>query len=124
MGSCGKDMFSFVRNYHILLQSACTLLHSHQCLSDQFLHKLVSIDMITTFLMLAILMVGTGAHFGVNLPSPTANDVEHPYILFCEMFLHVFCTFSSWVIYLLFLKLLYIPDISPSSDTWLCKYFL
>ena len=102
MGSCDKHMYSFIRNYHTVFQSGCTILHSYQqCMSDPFSVQICQHVALSLFFTLAILMwYIILAHFGLNLHSLMANNVKH-HICPSVIPVHVFCPFSNWTVFLL-----------------------
>ena len=126
MGSCDKHMYSFIRNYHTLFQSGCSILPSHQqCMSDPLSawicqHLALSLFFVPAILMWYILL----AHFGLNLHSLMANNVKHC-ICPSVISVHPFCQFLIGLSsYCWAFKVFLYPRCKSFFRCVLCKYFL
>lgn len=118
--SCGKSMFSLLRNCQSFFQSCCTVLYSHQ----QCMRIPITIHLCQYLLPIFEFNHPSGyeviSHCGTGLMSLMTNDVEHLFLCLLEN-----CPFRSlsvfnWVVFLLlsYMHCLYILDTSHFSDIW------
>jgi hypothetical protein len=134
-GSYGRSMFSFLRSLHVVFQSGCTSLHSHQqCTRFPFFPHPCQHLLVVVFLMTAIL---TEVRWNLSVLliciSFIARDGEHFLMCFLAVWISSFekLLFSSFAHFLIsslilgefsFLSSLYILVISLLMYSW--KYLL